>query len=117
MCVHGHLCQRDEQEKESSTVFDFPTLTTDRFVLRQFNRKDLENVYKGLSDPRVIKYYGISFDTLEATKEQITWFRDLEQNKAGIWWAICNKDDLNFIGAGGLNDLDKENRKAEIGWG
>jgi ribosomal-protein-alanine N-acetyltransferase len=105
-----------DKKKESSTVFDFPTLTTDRFVLRQFNRKDLENVYKGLSDPDVIKYYGISFDTLEATKEQLTWFRDLEQNKTGIWWAICDKDDLTFIGAGGLNDLEKENRKAEIGF-
>jgi len=104
------------KKKESSAVPDFPTLTTDRFVLRQFNHKDLENVYKGLSDPDVIKYYGISFDTLEATKRQMTWFRDLEKNETGIWWAICNKEDLTFIGAGGLNGLEKENRKAEIGF-
>jgi ribosomal-protein-alanine N-acetyltransferase len=101
---------------ESPTVSNFPTLTTERFVLRQFNRMDLENVFKGLSHPEVIKYYGISFDTLEATKEQLTWFRDLEQNKTGLWWAICNKDDLTFFGAGGLNDLEKENRKAEVGF-
>ncbi|WP_318543297.1 GNAT family N-acetyltransferase [Marixanthotalea marina] len=105
-----------DKKKKTSTVSNFPTLTTDRFVLRQFNRKDLENVYKGLSHPDVIKYYGISFETLEATKEQITWFRNLEINETGIWWAICNKEDLTFIGAGGFNDLEKENRKAEIGF-
>jgi ribosomal-protein-alanine N-acetyltransferase len=111
------ITKRDwDKKKESSTVSDFPTLTTDRFVLRQFNSTDLENVFKGLSHPDVIKYYGISFDTLEATKEQITWFRGLEKNGTGIWWAICTKEELTFIGAGGLNDLEKENRKAEIGF-
>ncbi len=105
-----------DRKRESSTVAEFPSLTTDRFVLRQFNRTDLENVFKGLSHPDIIKYYGISFDTLEATKEQISWFKDLEKNETGIWWAICEKDDLKFVGAGGLNDLEKENRKAEIGF-
>ncbi|TLX74723.1 GNAT family N-acetyltransferase [Labilibacter sediminis] len=94
----------------------FPILITDRFVLRQFNRADLENVFKGLSHPDVIKYYGISFDTLEATKEQLTWFKNLEENETGIWWAICKKEDQTFIGAGGFNDWEKDNRKAEIGF-
>lgn len=105
-----------DKKKESSIVFEFPTLTTDRFVLRQFKSTDLENVYRGLSHPDVIKYYGISFDSLEATKEQISWFRDLEQKGTGIWWAICRKEDLHFLGAGGLNDLEKHNKKAEIGF-
>jgi len=95
---------------------NFPTLTSDRFVLRQFNDADLENVFKGLSHPEIIKYYGISFDTLESTKEQMTWFADLEKNGTGIWWAICSKVDGTFVGAGGLNDLSQEHKKAEIGF-
>ena len=111
------LTKKDwDKKKNSSKVVEFPSLKTDRFVLRQFDRTDLENVYKGLSHPDVIKYYGISFDTLEATKEQIKWFQQLEENETGIWWAICAKEDLTFLGAGGLNDLEKENRKAEIGF-
>ncbi|WP_159521706.1 GNAT family N-acetyltransferase [Sunxiuqinia indica] len=97
-------------------AIDFPIIETNRFILRQFTGSDLRNVFKGLSHPDVIQYYGISFDTIEGTKEQITWFRDLEKNGTGIWWAICKKEDLTFIGAGGLNDLEKENRKAEIGF-
>lgn len=94
----------------------FQNIETKHFTLRRFSTNDLENVYKGLSHPDVIKYYGISFDSLEATKEQITWFRDLEKNETGIWWAICSKDGKTFYGAGGLNDVDKEHKKAEVGF-
>jgi len=95
---------------------DFPILTSERTILRQFKDNDIHNVYKGLSHPDIIKYYGISFDSLEATKEQMTWFADLEKNKTGIWWAVCSKEDGSFLGAGGLNNLSKEHKKAEIGF-
>jgi len=49
---------------------NFPTIETKRFILRQFTDNDLENIFQGLSNSEVIKYYGISFDNLEATKEQ-----------------------------------------------
>ncbi len=60
---------------------NFPILKSERVILRQFKDTDLENVFIGLSHPEIIKYYGISFDTLEATKEQMTWFADLEKTK------------------------------------
>lgn len=95
---------------------NIPCLQTQRFQLRQFTDSDLDNVYAGLSHPEVIKYYGVSFDTIEATKEQMLWYRELEENKTGTWWAICSKDGATFYGAGGLNDVDKVNKKAEIGF-
>ncbi|MBL4593257.1 MAG: GNAT family N-acetyltransferase [Flavobacteriales bacterium] len=91
-------------------------METDRIYLRKFESSDLENVFQGLSHPDIIKYYGISFDSLDATKEQMTWFADLEKNETGIWWAVCSKEDNTFLGAGGLNDLCKERKKAEIGF-
>ena len=94
----------------------FPVLRSERMVLRQFIDSDLEHVFAGLSNPEIIKYYGISFETLEATKEQITWFSDLEKNENGIWWAVCSKNDGRFLGAGGLNDLSKKDKKAEVGF-
>mgnify|MGYP003626611276 CR=1 FL=1 len=95
---------------------NFPVLASDRLILRQILDSDLENVYKGLSHPEVIKYYGVSFHSLEATKEQMTWFSDLKKNGTGIWWAVCLKDTGEFLGAGGLNDLDTKLKKAEIGF-
>jgi len=47
---------------------EFPIIKPNRILLRQFTDDDLENVFKGLSHSDVIKYYGISYDTLEATK-------------------------------------------------
>ena len=98
------------------TTIDFSNIKTDKLLLRQFVDNDIENVFKGLSDPNVIKYYGISFNSLEATKEQMTWFANLEKNETGIWWAICSLDNKIFYGAGGLNNVSKEHKKAEIGF-
>lgn len=91
-------------------------LKTNRLLIRPFEDSDIENVFKGLSDPNIIKYYGISFDSLEATKEQMTWFADLEKDGTGIWFAVCSLDNKTFYGAGGLNGLSKEHKKAEIGF-
>ncbi len=95
---------------------EFPKLQTERLLLRQFVDRDVENVFKALSDPDVIRYYGVSYETLEATKEQMRFFANLEENRAGIWWAVCSADNKVFFGAGGINDLKKEHRKAEIGF-
>ena len=94
----------------------FPVIKTDRLLLRQFVESDIENVFKGLSHPDIIKYYGVSYKTLEATKEQMKFFSDLEKNETGIWWAVCSIDNKIFYGAGGLNSLSKEHKKAEIGF-
>ena len=95
---------------------EFPIIKTERLLLRQFVDTDLENVFKGLSHPDIIKYYGVSYDSLEATKAQMKFFADLETEGTGIWWAICSLDGKLFYGAGGLNSLSKEHKRAEIGF-
>jgi [ribosomal protein S5]-alanine N-acetyltransferase len=95
---------------------DFTILKTERLLMRQFIESDLENVFKGLSHPDIIKYYGVSYTTLEATKAQMSFFSDLEKDGTGIWWAVCSLDNKTFYGAGGLNNLIKEHKKAEIGF-
>jgi ribosomal-protein-alanine N-acetyltransferase len=95
---------------------EFPLLGTDRLLLRQFTGTDLENVFLGLSHPDVIRYYGVSYDSLEATKAQMKFFEDLEKEETGMWWAVCSPDGETFYGAGGLNSFSKVHRKAEIGF-
>ena len=89
----------------------FPTIKTDRILLREITDLDVKNIFKGLSNPNVIKHYGINFDSLEATKEQMIWFAEKKQ----MWWAICSLDNQTFYGAGGLNDINHKENKAEIG--
>ncbi|WP_196887498.1 GNAT family N-acetyltransferase [Aureivirga sp. CE67] len=86
-------------------------LKTKKILLREIEYSDIKNVYKGLSDSKVIKHYGVSFHSLEETKEQMEWFAKEEQK----WFAICSLDNEEFYGAGGLNDISKMHKKAEIG--
>jgi ribosomal-protein-alanine N-acetyltransferase len=84
--------------------------------LRRINLEDIDFIYRGLSDPAVIKYYGVSFKTLEETKEQMDWYADLETSATGKWWLICDSSTDIAVGAGGFNDWSKQNQKAEIGF-
>lgn len=95
---------------------DFPTLRSPRLHLRQFRQEDIHDVFYGLSHPDVIKYYGVHFDTLKATQEQMNWFVSLETNRTGIWWAICRAEGSAFLGAAGFNNWSHGHRKAEIGF-
>ena len=88
---------------------------TNNYYLRNIEESDLESVYQGLSNPAVIENYGISYSSLEETKEQMKWFRNLEVSGSGKRFAICDVTSDEFLGAGGLNDLIEEHQKAEIG--
>lgn len=85
-------------------------------MLRKFVPGDIQNVHKGLSDPDIIKYYGVSYKTIEDTQEQMKFFADLEKEGTGHWWAVCSPDNSTFYGAGGLNSMNKTHKKAEIGF-
>jgi ribosomal-protein-alanine N-acetyltransferase len=95
---------------------NFPILLTSRLLLRQLTESDLPHVFEGLSHPEVIKYYGVSYHTIESTMEQMNWFSTLEINGTGIWWAVCSLDNGEFLGAGGFNDWSQVHRHAEIGF-
>ncbi len=91
------------------------SILTERFLLRSFELSDLDNVFKGLSDPEVIKYYGVSYSTLKDTNAQMKWFKELEVNRTGQWWAICNKKNTVFFGGIGFNNFQSNHFSAELG--
>ena len=97
-------------------MLSFQTFRTENYLLRQIVDADLENLFLGLSNPEVIKYYGISYSTLEETKEQLKFYRELEQNETGIWWAICLLNNDIFYGVIGFNNRNLIHRNAEIGY-
>ena len=59
----------------------FPQLKTSRLLLRQIVKTDLQNIFDGLSHPEVVKYYGVRFDSLDETQEQLKWRRA----EIGFW--------------------------------
>ena len=99
-----------------SNMTKSPTIITTRLLLRPIEPSDINNIHLGLSDKDVIRFYGVRFDSLEATKVQMQWYSDLEKNSTGTWWAISSKASGQFFGAIGLNDIDIYNSKAEMGF-
>lgn len=89
---------------------------TTNYYLKELESSDIEYIYKGLSNPEITKYYDVHFPTLEATKVQMEWYRNLKKDGTGIWWGIYDQTDDQFCGAGGFNDIEKRHGKAEIGF-
>lgn len=94
----------------------FPELYTPRLHLRQIRAEDQPYIFEGLSHPAVIRYYGVSYESLEETKEQMHWYRNLEKSESGIWWAICRKGEQKLVGACGFNEWHREHRRIELGY-
>lgn len=100
----------------SSPSEKFPELTTTRCLLREILPSDQPKIFEGLSHPEVIRYYGVSYDSLEATSAQMKFYRRLRETGTGTWWAACLKESGEFIGACGINNLSRLHRKAELGF-
>jgi ribosomal-protein-alanine N-acetyltransferase len=97
-------------------VNPFPVLRTERLLLRQILQSDINEIFRGLSHPEVIKHYGISFKTLEASQEQMDWYANMILEDTGRCWAICSPDNAHFYGVVTLVFWKKEHRKAETGY-
>jgi ribosomal-protein-alanine N-acetyltransferase len=98
-------------------VADFPELRTERCLLRRILPADIAAIFRGLSDPRVIAHYGVSFGTLEETRVQMNWYVRIEAEGTGRWWGICEPGaPAELIGAVGLNDIVARHRRGEVGY-
>ncbi|MEQ8241783.1 GNAT family protein [Fulvivirga sp.] len=143
---HGKAESLGIRERMGNAKIETLAIKTDRLLLRPIVKSDIGNIYNGLSNPEVIKYYGVCFDSLEATKEQVksdigniynglsnpevikyygVSFDSLEATKEQMewfekssqcWWAICSLDNKQFYGAAGLNDISVPHKKSEIGF-
>ena len=91
-------------------------LHTARLVLRPICDDDLPFVFRGFSEPEMTRYYGIQYETLEATKAQMDWYRQLEDKGTGRWWAICLRDTEVFAGAVGFNNISPDRHRGEVGY-
>lgn len=76
---------------------------------------DIDWVFRAMSDPKVYRYYGVRYLTLEATKSQMEWFASLVSEESGLWFAIVDQAG-EPLGGIGLNDYEKTHQRAELGY-
>ncbi|QTN46414.1 GNAT family N-acetyltransferase [Ectopseudomonas mendocina] len=104
-------------DRQTSEPAGFSMLATRRLQLREIVQDDIHGIFHGLSHPQVIRYYGMSYATLEATQEQMDWYREQLLERTGVWWGICRPDAPHeLLGACGYNDWERSHRRAELGY-
>ena len=95
----------------------FPTLETERLVLRQVMEKDVPQLFQLRSDWRIMKYIDKplmqSEDDAMAMLQRI---QQLERKDEGINWAITLKGEDVLLGTVGLFSFNKEHHRCEIGY-
>lgn len=99
-----------------TTPLEFTNFDIDGYTLRKIQPKDINKVFEGLSHPDVIAHYGVSYDSIDATNEQMLWYEQLLSKKTGIWWGIAENERDDLVGACGLNDWEPTHRRVDLGY-
>jgi ribosomal-protein-alanine N-acetyltransferase len=101
----------------NSCFIPFPTLRTDRLVLRRLGAQDKNEIFRLRTDDQVNKYLdrsrARSLDEAGAFIELID--NNLTSGRS-IMWAITVKDDTNLVGTICFWNIADETAEAEIGF-
>lgn len=95
----------------------FPTLTTERLVLRELGEQDIAPAFRMFSNPAVMRFIGKpAHKNFDDTREIIERNRIQFPQRDGIRWAITLRGDDTLIGTAGHWRLMREHNRAEIGY-
>jgi len=103
----------------SEDVFsNFPTLETERLILRKLRLEDAKDIFEYASDPETTKY--VTWETHKSIEDSINFIKSSLANynkKEVIDWGIVYKENNKLIGTCGyfLRALEQHSR-AEIGY-
>ena len=95
----------------------FPTLETDRLLLREINKEDAEGIFACFSNSDVTRFYGQeTLESIEEAEKFVDFFSKNYNDKRGIRWGIERKDIKGIIGTIGFNAWIPKHKRAEIGY-
>lgn len=95
----------------------FPTLSTNRLVLRQFRNADSSDLFVLRSNPDIMRFIPRPLATSEQEATLlIQSFNEGIRTNEMITWAITLRDTDEVIGTIGFVRMNKENYRAEVGY-
>ncbi|HEY6976407.1 MAG TPA: GNAT family protein [Chitinophagaceae bacterium] len=95
----------------------FPTLISERLILRKIENKDANEIFTLRSDERVMKF--IDRPRAKSIEDARTLINKMDEalvKNEGITWGITLKPGLKIIGTIGYWRIIKEHFRAEIGY-
>jgi ribosomal-protein-alanine N-acetyltransferase len=99
------------------TAFNsFPTIQTERLLLKQIEMADAEAIYKMRSNKRVNEFIGRpEMENLESAIELVNRVQDAYKKETSLAWSGILRGEGQCIGTCGFNHFDFPNHHAEIG--
>jgi hypothetical protein len=102
-----------------TSIYDFeyfPTLMTERLILRELRPEDAEAVFESWSDPEVQKFNAPVMERVEEAVELIEALLQRTAEKRGLIWGITHRERDWVMGMCGYNSWDRYHRRADIGY-
>jgi [ribosomal protein S5]-alanine N-acetyltransferase len=96
---------------------EFPTLQSERLLLRKMDEYDAEALYAYFSQDIVTQYFGMdTLKELEDAHKLLDNFQQTFEQKRGYRWGIILKETNTLIGTFGIHSLIATHKRAEIGY-
>jgi len=96
----------------------FPILESERVVIKQMQKTDIDVIYDFNSCKESLKYIARNpYKTIKEAEEKLSFHLSRNEDKTAFWWTFTLKSTDEKIGYGGLFDISTTNNKAEIGYG
>lgn len=95
----------------------FPTLSTERLILREITEEDAEDVFFLRSDQQLLQY--LDRDPPKSLDDAVKWIQMIEdgvRKNEFIAWGIAPKGEKKLIGTISFWNIKKEHYRAEIGY-
>ena len=95
----------------------FPTITTQRLVLRQFQDDDVHELFALRTDERVNRFLDRPRpESLNDVRGFIAKVNQITHDNEGLYWVITRKNEDKLLGTIGLRNFEPEQYQAEIGY-
>lgn len=95
----------------------FPILETERLILREITKNDVDAIFSCFSNDDVTRYYGQeTLEKIEQAEAFVDFFINSYKEKRGIRWGIERKGNQGIIGTIGFNAWSPKHKRAEIGY-
>ena len=98
-------------------VKKFPEIDLGDHILREQQESDVPEFFNYYTDPEVSKYILADIPkTLEETKYELNYWRNIFYRSEGIYFAIAQKSDDKMIGSIGLTTYSKYHNRIELSY-
>lgn len=94
----------------------YPTLTTERLILREVVAEDADDVFAFRSDREVQKY---NIEPMRSRTDALSLVRTMRSwyvTQYAIQWGITLKDENRVLGLCGIHEWSREQRRAMVGY-